>query len=52
MDHPNPISVRVPRDVKDWLKARAEANCRTVSGEILALLKAKQTERKIKQEAA
>ena len=46
MDNPHPISVRIPRDVKDWLKARAEANCRTVSGEILALLKAKQAEQK------
>lgn len=45
MDNPNPISVRIPHDVKDWLKARSEANCRTVSGEILALLRvAKQTE--------
>lgn len=36
----NDLKVRVPLDVKDWLKARAEANCRTVNGEILALLKA------------
>lgn len=41
------LKVRVPRDVKEWLKARAEANCRTMNGEILALLKAtKQAETK------
>ncbi|WAJ26271.1 Arc family DNA-binding protein [Antarcticirhabdus aurantiaca] len=40
MQHPNPISVRIPHEVKDWLKSRAEENSRTVSGEILALLKA------------
>ncbi|MEO9337219.1 Arc family DNA-binding protein [Mesorhizobium sp. SB112] len=33
------LKVRVPRDVKEWLKTRAEANCRTMNGEILALLK-------------
>jgi hypothetical protein len=41
------LKVRVPRDMKDWLKARAEANCRTMNGEILALLKAaRQTDQK------
>lgn len=34
------LKVRVPREVKEWLKARAEANCRTMNGEILAVLKA------------
>jgi hypothetical protein len=40
MENPHPISVRIPGDVSAWLRARAEANCRTVSGEIIALLKA------------
>jgi hypothetical protein len=41
------LKVRVPRDMKEWLKARAEANCRTLNGEVLALLKAtKQAEQK------
>lgn len=44
MNNPNPISVRVPHDLKQWLKDRAKDNCRTVSGEILALLKAKQAD--------
>lgn len=42
MTSPNPISVRIPTEVKDWLKSRAEENSRTVSGEILAVLKAAQ----------
>lgn len=47
------LKVRVPRDMKEWLRERAEANCRTMNGEILALLKStKQAERKIKKEAA
>ena len=33
------VNVRVPPEVKAWLAARAEANCRTINGEILALLK-------------
>jgi hypothetical protein len=37
-DHPT--SIRIPPEVKEWLRERAEANCRTVNGEILALLKA------------
>ncbi|MEP9373869.1 Arc family DNA-binding protein [Mesorhizobium sp. KR1-2] len=47
------LKVRVPHEVKEWLKARAEANCRTMNGEILALLQAtKLAERKVKREAA
>jgi hypothetical protein len=33
------INIRVPVDVKAWLAARAEANSRTVNGEILAILR-------------
>ncbi|MEC5291366.1 Arc family DNA-binding protein [Aurantimonas sp. C2-6-R+9] len=40
MTYPHPISVRIPAEVKDWLKSRAEENSRTVSGELLAILKA------------
>lgn len=39
MNTPTPISLRIPQDVKDWLKSRANENCRTVSGEILSQLK-------------
>ena len=46
------LKLRVPRDVKEWLKARAEANYRTMNGEILAMLKAtKQADRIVKKEA-
>jgi hypothetical protein len=40
MNQPNPMSIRIPQDVRDWLKARAHGNCRTVNGEILQTLKA------------
>ena len=36
----HPTSIRIPTEIKEWLKERAEANCRTLNGEILALLKA------------
>lgn len=44
MSKPNPVSVRIPTATKDWLKARAKANSRTLSGEIIALLTANQAE--------
>ncbi len=34
------LKIRVPRDLKEWLKARAAESSRTMNGEILALLKA------------
>ncbi len=34
------LKLRVPRDLKEWLRDRAATNCRTMNGEILALLKA------------
>lgn len=40
MKRPDPISVRIPLDMKEWLKARAIENSRSMNGEILALLKA------------
>jgi hypothetical protein len=33
------FTIRVPVDMKTWLETRAEANSRTVNGEILAILK-------------
>ncbi len=33
------LNIRIPVDVKAWLAARAEANSRTVVGEVLAILK-------------
>ena len=43
------LKVRVPHDLKLWLKKRAQSNCRTMNGEILAMLKAtKQAETKKK----
>lgn len=44
------LKLRVPREVKQWLKERAQTNCRSVNGEILALLKA--TKQAEQQEAA
>lgn len=44
------LSIRIPVDVKAWLAARAEANSRTLNGEILAILKdAKGSEPRNKQ---
>jgi plasmid stability protein len=37
------FSVRLPEGLKEWLRQRAEANCRTMNGELLALLKATQS---------
>ena len=34
------MKIRLPLDMKDWLKARAGGNCRSLNGEILNLLKA------------
>lgn len=48
-DHPT--SIRIPSDIKDWLKERAEANHRTVNGEILALLKATKQSEAVKEAA-
>lgn len=51
MDNRKAILFRVSPELKDWLKDRADFNCRTMNGEILALLKAtKETDQK--QEAA
>lgn len=33
-----PTPVRLPPDLKDWLKARAEENVRSLNGEIVAIL--------------
>lgn len=33
-----PTPVRLPPDLKDWIKARADANLRSVNAEITALL--------------
>lgn len=41
------MKIRLPEDVKEWLRERADANCRSLNGEILALLKAtKQADQK------
>lgn len=34
--HPTPV--RMPQDLKEWIKAAAEANRRSVNAEILTLL--------------
>lgn len=40
-----PTPVRLPQELKDWIKARAEANLRSVNAEITALLmKAREVE--------
>ena len=33
-----PTPVRLPQELKDWIKARAEANLRSVNAEITAML--------------
>lgn len=45
MSKPNDISpllVRIPVTLKQWLQVRADANDRSMTGEILALMKAAQ----------
>jgi len=42
-----PTPVRLPPELKDWLKARAKANVRSVNAEIIALLlRAREIEQK------
>jgi hypothetical protein len=42
-----PTPVRLPKDLKDWVKSRAGANLRSVNGEITALLiRARELEQK------
>lgn len=38
----SPLLVRMPTPLRDWLYARADANDRSMTGEILALMKAAQ----------
>jgi hypothetical protein len=45
------LKVRLPRDVKEWLKARAETNSRTMNGEILHLLKSERIRSEQKEHA-
>lgn len=33
-----PTPVRLPQELKDWIKSRADANLRSVNAEITALL--------------
>ncbi|MFS2077361.1 Arc family DNA-binding protein [Telluria sp. Tellsp99] len=41
-----PTPVRLPQELKDWIKSRAGANLRSVNAEITALLiKAREVER-------
>lgn len=42
-----PTPVRLPQELKDWIKARADANLRSVNAEITALLiRAREVEEK------
>lgn len=38
----SPLLVRIPAPLKQWLSERADANDRSMTGEILALMKAAQ----------
>ncbi|CDZ53362.1 Arc family DNA-binding protein [Neorhizobium galegae] len=38
----SPLLVRIPAPLKQWLSDRAEANDRSMTGEILAIMKAVQ----------
>ncbi|MBX5103033.1 Arc family DNA-binding protein [Rhizobium lentis] len=37
-----PFGLRIPDDLKQWLAARAEANCRSMNNELIAMMKAAQ----------
>jgi len=42
-----PTSIRIPSDLKDWIENRAKRNTRSISGELIELMKkAKQEEEK------
>ena len=34
---PSPMPIRLPADMKAWIKARADANFRSVNAEIVAI---------------
>ena len=36
------LKIRLPQELKKWLAGRAEENDRSLNGEILAMMKAKQ----------
>lgn len=38
----SPLLVRIPAPLKEWLHGRAQANDRSMTGEILAMMKAAQ----------
>ena len=44
----NQLNIRVPPDLKALLAARADANSRTINGEILAILKDAREDEKTK----
>lgn len=42
-----PTSIRIPSELKEWIENRAERNTRSISGELVELMKkAKQEEEK------
>ncbi|MEO9340461.1 hypothetical protein ABFT80_23910 [Mesorhizobium sp. SB112] len=45
MGKPNPVSIRIPVELKDWLNAKAKAEHRNMTGQLLHILAlAKQAE--------
>jgi hypothetical protein len=45
MSKPNPVSIRIPLDLKEWLDAKAKAEHRNMTGQLLHILTlAKQAE--------
>lgn len=42
------MKIRVPADLKAWLRQRAEGNSRTMNGEILEILKTLRAEQQVK----
>lgn len=46
-----PTPIRLPTDLKEWVKSSAESNCRSVNAEIIAILLAerKRQEKRLKQ---
>lgn len=48
--HPNQMKIRLPNDVKEWIKDQAEAEQRTQNGQILHLLTRAMIEHQVRKE--
>lgn len=48
-DRTTPFGLRMPKDLRDWVKKRAWRNDRSMNGEIIAILREKRDEEQKKQ---